>query len=80
MTSSFMNRRADSLPIGKPVVNSADITCKTVLWQGSELAKQVAIAALFIAFAAYLIIAAWSQGSLGQGLIGAGSATIEGNQ
>lgn len=76
MTSNFMDRRTDSLPIGNPVVNSADITRKTVLWQGSELAKQVAIVALFVAFAAYLIIAAWSQGSLGQGLLGAAGLTF----
>jgi len=76
MTSSLMDRRADSLPIGNPVVNSADINRKTVLWQGSELAKQVAIVALLIAFAAYLIIAAWSQGSFGQGLLGAAGLTF----
>lgn len=76
MTSSLMDRRADSLPIGNPVVNSADITRKTALWQGSELAKQIAIVALLIAFAAYLIIAGWTQGSLGQGLIGAAGMTL----
>jgi hypothetical protein len=76
MNSTFLDRRADSLPIGNPALDTTQMTRTMARWQGSELAKQIAIVALLIAFSVYLTAAGWSQGSLAQGLMGAAGFTV----
>ena len=76
MNSTLLDRRADSLPVGLPTVTGTQITRKTILWQGSELAKQMTIIAVALIFAVFLMASAWSQGELAQGLLGVGGALI----
>lgn len=76
MNSTLLDRRADSLPVGTPTVTSTQITRTMVLWQGSGLAIQLAIIALALAFAVMMVVAAWSQGDVAQGLLGAGGGLL----
>lgn len=76
MNSTILDRRADSLPVGMPTVTGAQINRKMVMWQGSGLAIQLAVIALALAFAVMMIVKAWSQGNMAQGLLGAGGGLL----
>lgn len=76
MNSTILDRRADGLPVGVPTLSSRQITRKMIVWQGSGLAFQLAIIALALAFLVMMIVAAWSQGDLTQGLLGAGGGLL----
>jgi hypothetical protein len=76
MDTTILDRRADGLPVGLPTVNGRQIARKMLVWQGSGLAFQLAIIAVALAFAVMLVVAAWSQGDLTQGLLGAGGGLL----
>jgi hypothetical protein len=76
MNSTTLDRRADGLPVGAPTVSNRQITRKMIVWQGSGLAFQLAIIAVALVFAVMMIVAAWSQGDLTQGLLGAGGGLL----
>lgn len=76
MNMTMLDRRPDSLPVGLPLASGSQISRKVILWQGSGLAMQLAIIALALAFAVVMIVTAWSQGKVWQGLLGAGGGLI----